>query len=108
MQTETDTEIVAQLIGYLYSQVKNFKEAVTQALKKHVQGSYALAIMNSDFPDNLIVARCGSPLLVGTGQDFFIVSSDVAAFQRHTNNYINIENLDIVELNLNMNLSHFK
>ena len=64
--------------------------------------------MNTDHPDSMIVTRCGSPLLIGTGTDFFIVSSDVAAFQRHTNNYINIENLDVVELNLNMNLSHFK
>jgi len=104
MQTETDSEVVAQLIGYLYSTGCSFKESVSIALKKHITGSYALAIMNIDFPNTMIVARCGSPLLIGTGSDFFIVSSDVAAFQRHTNNYINIENLDVVELNLDMNL----
>ena len=108
MKSETDSEVVAQLIGYLYSTGLSFKESVSTALKKHITGSYALAIINLDFPDLMIVARCGSPLVIGTGTDFFIVSSDVAAFQRHTNNYITIENLDVVELSLNMNLSHYK
>lgn len=108
METETDTEVVAQLIGYLYSTGLSFKESVSVALKKHITGSYALAIINIDFPDSMIVARCGSPLLIGTGVDFFIVSSDVAAFQRHTNNYITLDNLDVVELSLNMNLSHYR
>jgi len=108
MATQTDTEVIAQLIAYLYSTGLSFKEAVSTALKRHITGSYALAIMNIDFPESMIVAKCGSPLLIGTGGDFFIVSSDVAAFQRHTNNYIIVENLDVVEIRLDMNLSHYK
>lgn len=107
--SETDSEVIVQLIGYYYNyKGLDFKEAVSKTLNSHIVGSYALAIINCDKPDKLIVARSGSPLLVGTGKDFFIVSSDVAAFQKWTNNYFNIENGDIVELDLSMKLSHIK
>jgi glucosamine--fructose-6-phosphate aminotransferase (isomerizing) len=108
MVSETDTEVIAQLIGFYYSKGIGFKESVSKTLNNHIVGSYALAIMNKDHPDTIIAARSGSPLLVGIGKDFFIVSSDVSAFQKYTNNYFNIENQDIVELNLNMHLSHLK
>lgn len=109
MKSETDSEVIVQLIGYYYN-IKglSFKEAVSKTLNNHIVGSYALAIINKDEPNKLIAARNGSPLLVGTGKDFFIVSSDVAAFQKWTNNYFNIENQDIVELDLSMKLSHLK
>jgi glucosamine--fructose-6-phosphate aminotransferase (isomerizing) len=109
MVSETDSEVIVQLIGYYYKMKGlEFKEAVSKTLNSHIVGSYALAIINKDFPDKMIVARSGSPLLVGTGKDFFIVSSDVAAFQKWTNNYFNIDNGEILELDLSMNLSHIK
>lgn len=108
MNSETDSEVIVQLIGYYYAKGISFKEAVEKTLNNHIVGSYALAIINKDHPDTMIVARNGSPLLVGTGKDFFIVSSDAAAFQKWTNNYFNIENQDIVELDLSMKLSHIK
>lgn len=108
MKSETDSEVIAQLIGFYYKQGLTFKDAVNKTLNSHIVGSYALAIINKDQPDSMIVARNGSPLLVGTGKDFFIVSSDAAAFQKWTNNYFNIENQEIVELNLSMKLSHMK
>lgn len=76
--SETDTEVIVQLIGYYYNIKKlSFKEAVAETIKSHLVGSFALAIINKEYPDKLIVARNGSPLLVGKGNDFFIVSSDV-------------------------------
>jgi glucosamine--fructose-6-phosphate aminotransferase (isomerizing) len=76
--SETDTEVIAQLVGYYYNIKKlNFKDSVAETIKSHLVGSFALAIINKDYPDKLIVARNGSPLLVGKGNDFFIVSSDV-------------------------------
>ena len=78
LKSETDTEVIVQLIGYYYNIKKlGFKESVAETIKSHLVGSYALAIINLDYPDKLIVARNGSPLLVGKGDNFFIVSSDV-------------------------------
>lgn len=102
--SDTDTEIIVQLIGYYYNKGLSFKESVTKTLNEHIAGSYALAIINKDHPDSIIVARNGSPLLVGKGKDFFIVSSDVCAFQKYTNNYFVIEAQGIVELNLDMKI----
>jgi glucosamine--fructose-6-phosphate aminotransferase (isomerizing) len=104
--TDTDTEVVVQIIGYYYSKKGlSFKEAVTKTLNEHIQGSYAFAIMCKDDPDKLIVARNGSPLLVGIGKDFFIVSSEVSAFQKYTNNYFVIDSSKIIELSLNMKIN---
>lgn len=108
VKSETDTEVAAQLVGLFYSQGMSFKDAVMKALNSHILGSYAFLFLNKDHPDTLIAARNGSPLLVGTGQDFFIVSSDVAAFQKYTNNYFNVDNQDVIELNLNMKIKENK
>lgn len=104
-KSDTDTEVIVQIIGMYYSKGYSFKESVAKTLNEHIIGSYALVIMNKDVPDSLIVARNGSPLLVGTGKDFFIVSSDVSAFQKYTNNYFNVDSSNILELNLNMKIS---
>jgi glucosamine--fructose-6-phosphate aminotransferase (isomerizing) len=108
LKSETDTEVIAQLIGYYYNKGLSFKDSVSKTLNNHIVGSYALIIINKDLPDTLIAARNGSPLLIGTGKDFFIVSSDVAAFQKYTNNYFNIDNQEIIELKLSMTLNHVK
>lgn len=81
LSSETDSEVIVQLIGYYYNLKKmSFKESVAETIKSHLVGSYALAIINKDHPDKLIIARNGSPLLVGRGNNFFIVSSDVKIF----------------------------
>jgi len=106
--SETDTEVIVQLIGYYYSQGMKFREAIEKTLNQDIVGSYALVIINKDEPDKLFCARNGSPLIVGTGDNFFIVSSDVAAFQKYTTNYFLIENQEILEVNLNMKIEHTK
>jgi len=108
LSSQTDTEIIVQLIGYYYSQGKSFRDAIEQTLNQDIVGTYALVILNKDEPDKLYCARNGSPLIVGTGENFFIVSSDVAAFQKYTTNYFLIENQDVLEVNLNMKIEHMK
>lgn len=108
IKSQCDSEVIAQLIGYYYSTGLSFKDAVSKALNSDIVGTYALVIMNRDEPNKLICARNGSPLIVGTGEDFYIVSSDVAAFQRYTTNYFIIENQEILEVNLNMKIEHSK
>lgn len=108
LKTETDSEVIVQLIGYFYSQGMSFKDAVKEALEKHIEGTYALLIVNSDDPGKIIAARNGSPLLVGVGADYYIVSSDSYAFQKYTSDYFMIESREIVELSAEMKLSNVK
>lgn len=98
LKTETDTEVVVQLIGLLYSKGKGFKESVKEVLENHIEGTYAFLIMNKDEPNKILAARSGSPLLVGVGSDFYIISSDSYAFQKYTSNYFMIESSEILEL----------
>lgn len=97
--SETDTEVIVQLIGYFYSQGMSFFESVKEVLEKYIVGTYALLVMNKDEPGKIIASRYGSPLLVGVGNDFLIVSSDSYAFQKYTSFYYMIESGSIVELN---------
>ena len=65
--SETDTEVVAQLLAWYYSQCGDVFEAVNQMLSR-VEGSYALGILCADTPDRIIAARKDAPLLLGCGR----------------------------------------
>lgn len=84
------------------------KDAISKTLNQDLVGSYALVILNKDEPNKLYCARNGSPLVIGTGENFYIVSSDVAAFQKYTTNYILIDNQQILEVNLDMKIEETK
>ncbi|HMN95090.1 MAG TPA: glutamine--fructose-6-phosphate transaminase (isomerizing) [Phycisphaerales bacterium] len=79
--SETDTEVLAHLIGELYH--GNLERAVQAALRE-VTGAYAIAVICREEPDVLVVARKGSPLMVGIGKDEYIVASDSSAIVAHT------------------------
>jgi glucosamine--fructose-6-phosphate aminotransferase (isomerizing) len=80
-QSETDTEVLAQLIGHFYN--GNLEQAVRDALHE-VQGTYGIAVLCADEPDRIVAARKGSPLIVGVGGDEYIIASDAAAIIAHT------------------------
>jgi len=94
--SETDSEIIAHLIEE-FSKKVIFKEAVCEALKL-LRGTYGLAILNRKEPDKLIIARLGSPLILGIGKDEFIVASDVSAIVPHTKKVIYLEDGEVVEI----------
>ena len=93
--SETDTEVIASLIGHFYSNCRNdeehtphngqnkFEWAVQRALRE-LHGTFGLAIICSDFPDMLIGAKKGSPLILGVGDNEYILASDAAAIVEHT------------------------
>lgn len=108
LKSETDTEVIVQLIGLFYSKGMSFKDAVKETLEKHVIGTYALLIINKDEPNKILATRNGSPLLVGVGKDFYIISSDSYAFQRYTSDYFMIESREIVEISSDMKLHNIK
>jgi len=108
-QSETDSEVVANLIGYLYKNengvdgqakpdgVDKFEWSVQKALSELV-GTYGLAIMCSDKPEMLIGAKNGSPLILGVGQNEYIVASDAAAIVEHTTQAIYLGDNEMVTL----------
>ena len=93
---QTDTEVVAKLMGEIYEKNgdKNLKKAVEQTLAR-CDGSWGLCIMCTDHPDQLIVARNGSPLVIGFGTDRTYIASETSAFNRYTKNFISMNDGEI-------------
>ena len=86
-RSETDTEVVAQLLDYYYVASRDVFEAVNSMLSA-VEGSYALGIVCAAAPDRLIAARRDAPLLLGYGQGENFIASDVTALLRHTRDIV--------------------
>ena len=79
--SQTDTEVLTHLIGELYE--GDLETAVQSALRE-VTGAYAIAVVCEEEPDVLVVARKGSPLIVGVGKDEYVIASDSSAIVAHT------------------------
>ena len=86
--SETDTEVVAHLVAR--STASTLEEKVLDALGR-VEGTYGLAILHRDFPDRIVVARHGSPLILGVGAHEMYVASDVAALVRYTTQVVHLD-----------------
>ena len=86
-RSETDTEVVAQLLEWYYRDSHDVFEAVTSMLSA-VEGTYALGIICANAPDRLIAARTDAPLLLGYGQGENFIASDVTALLRHTRDVV--------------------
>ena len=86
--SETDTEVIPQLISKYYN--GDFFSAVSKAVSR-LEGSYALGILCSDFPDTVIAVRKFSPLIIGLDKDANYIASDVTAVVSHTRNILYIE-----------------
>ncbi len=93
--SETDTEIIAQLLDYYYD--GNPLRAITKVMHR-MEGSYALGIIFSDHPDELYAVRKDSPLIVGHTKGGSIIASDVPAVLKYTRNVVFIENEEIVHM----------
>ncbi len=97
-ESETDTEVLAHFIDDVQKETGlPFAEAVRQALTQ-VDGAYGLVAISEDEPDQLVVARNGSPLLLGVGEDEYFVGSDASPFIEYTRNvvYLNDGEMAIV------------
>ncbi|MCH7731355.1 MAG: glutamine--fructose-6-phosphate transaminase (isomerizing) [Candidatus Marinimicrobia bacterium] len=90
-QSDTDTEVLVQLISKIYSSSKmTVAEAVQEALRE-VVGTYGIVVVSADEPDTLVVARLGSPLLLGIGEDEYFVASDASPIIEHTRNVVYLD-----------------
>jgi len=81
--SDTDSEVVAQLLEFHYNECHDILEAIGRVLRR-IEGSYALGIICSDRPDALIAARKDSPLILGYGEDGNYIASDVTAIIKYT------------------------
>ncbi|MEE2719152.1 MAG: glutamine--fructose-6-phosphate transaminase (isomerizing) [Planctomycetota bacterium] len=93
--SETDTEVLTHLIGELYD---GDLEAAVQTALKEVTGAYAIAVVCRGEPGVLVAARKGAPLMVGVGQDEYIVASDSSAIVAHTKQAVELEDVTMVRL----------
>lgn len=102
-ESETDTEALSNLIAYHYSKEpetagrNRFLESVRKSLR-HVEGTYGIAVICKDYPDQLIGARKGSPLIVGIGKGENLIASDVNAITQCTQNVVYLNDNEVVHL----------
>ena len=91
-QSQTDTEVVVQLIEEIYIKDSgiDFEEAVQLALQQ-VHGAYGIAIVHTSEPDKIIVARKGSPLILGVGEDEMFIGSDASPIIEYTNKVVYLD-----------------
>ncbi len=94
-QTETDTEVLAMLIGELY---EGDLEAAVQAALREVTGAYAIVVMCEREPDVLVAARKGSPLMLGIGNGEYIIASDPSAIVAHTTQAIAMDDYNVARI----------
>jgi glucosamine--fructose-6-phosphate aminotransferase (isomerizing) len=90
--SDTDSEVLAHLVGR--SEADTLEGKVSEALAA-VEGTYGLAVLHADFPDRIVVARNGSPLLIGVGEKEMYVASDLAAIVRHTTTVAHLDDGEI-------------
>ncbi len=94
-RSETDTEVLPHLIEELYQ--GNLETAVQKALLQ-VQGTYGIAVLHTAHPDQIIVARRGSPIILGIGKDESLAASDVSALAQHTDQVVYLEDNEVARL----------
>jgi glucosamine--fructose-6-phosphate aminotransferase (isomerizing) len=99
--SHTDTEVLAHLIGTYYEERRSknggpdaLAQAVADALRE-VIGTYGLAVICTDFPDTIVGARRGSPLIIGIGKDEHFIASDANAIVAHTKKVVYLNDYDV-------------
>jgi glucosamine--fructose-6-phosphate aminotransferase (isomerizing) len=98
--SDTDSELIAHQIFKYLDDSQSLLQAVQMALKD-LEGAYALGVISTKFPDQLVVARSGSPLVIGVSENENFIASDVAALIEYTKNFIFLEEGDVAELTAN-------
>ena len=101
-KTETDTEVLAVLIGFhfdtLNAETENRLELAVMAALREVTGTYGLVAIHQDQPDIMVGARRGSPLVLGIGPNEHFLASDVSALAAHTQTVAHLRDFDVVTI----------
>lgn len=94
-KTETDSEVIAQLIGVIYEEKKDLLESVFEAVDR-MRGAYAIVAIAEDEPDKMVAVRKDAPLIVGLGKKSNFVASDIPALLKYVKEIYLIENNETV------------
>ena len=98
--SDTDTEVLVHLIEYIYQRDKSNMVTAVQVALNQVIGAYAIAIIDRNNPETLIVARKSSPLVIGIGDGEFFLASDASPIVEYTKQMIFLDNDEIAVINL--------
>ncbi len=93
--SETDTEVIGHLIAR--SDAATLEEAVLEMLAQ-IDGTYGLAVVHADFPDRIVIARNGSPLIIGVGEREMYIASDVAALVRYARQVVHLDDGELASV----------
>ena len=94
----TDTEVIAHLIERAFKfGARNFEDAFRDALR-HLEGAFGIVAVSRQFPNMMLAGRKGSPLLIGIGQNEYIVASDASAIREHTKKVIYLDDNEIAAM----------
>jgi len=91
-RSDTDTEVLAHLFARHYE--GDLEKCVQRGLQE-VRGAYGIVVVHADEPDVLVAARNGSPLIIGVGEDEYVIASDASAIIEHTSNVIYLEDREM-------------
>ncbi len=92
--SDTDTEVIVQLLEYYYKKDSNLMDAVYRVLSR-IKGAYAMGILCSDYPGQMVAVRKDAPLLIGFGDDGNYIASDVTALLSHTRTVTYLEDDEV-------------
>ena len=95
--SETDTEVLANLIDFFVDKTDSLTAAVQEAMKL-VKGTYGIAVIDENEPNQIVAARKGSPLILGIGNNEFFVCSDVSAIIIHTKKVIYLKDNEVIRI----------
>src|SRR5690606_34962617 len=106
--SETDTEVLCNLVAYRYAKEpeptstegSRLLDSVRKTLR-HVEGTYGIVVLCLDVPDEMVAARKGSPLILGVGKDEHIVASDVSALVSRTQQVVYLKDNELVHVRRN-------
>jgi len=94
--TDTDTEVLVQLIAYLYKKDGISLEQAVQSALREVVGAYGIAVTCREEPDTIIIARLGSPLVLGIGDDEYFIASDASPIVEYTRKVVYLDEGEMV------------
>jgi len=95
--SQTDTEVISVLIGYYLDEGNEIGDAIKRTIER-LNGTWALTIINKDYPNRMWITRNGSPLLLGFEDDYILVASEQIAFANNIKKYIILNNNDLIEI----------
>ncbi len=97
-KSATDSEVLAHLISLFIDEGCDLEEAVRRTMEQ-VDGTYGMAVISTKFPNKMVAARNGSPLIVGLGDEEYIIASDASAVVEHTRQIIYLNDHELITLN---------